>query len=263
MMIQRFDAVVVSDLHLGARNARTEDFLRFLDKLQTKRLIVNGDLFDDERLRSLRPCDIRLIEALRQYARVSEVEWLRGNHDPPEDWFNGLLGLQPLEETILDVYGAKYLVYHGHGFDRSMNLPNVVIATADAIYAGCQWIDPSHRLARVLKRKSKMFCRSVEQLRRRAIQMAHDRDLAGVILGHTHVAADAWFEGKHYLNSGCWTEKPCGFIGVRHGRAMHYTWNDGIVQPLEVQHDETQQSLPDSQHDRAIDWEYDGDLAVT
>ncbi len=147
-MSLRFDAVVVSDLHLGARNSCTDEFLKFLDALQTRRLIVNGDLFDDERLRSLRPRDIRVIDALRQYARTCQVEWLLGNHDPPEDWFAGLLGLNTQDEAYLDVGGGKYLVYHGHGWDRSMSLPTVVNATADAIYAGCQWLDPTHRLAR-------------------------------------------------------------------------------------------------------------------
>ena len=89
-----------------------------------------------------------LLTALRQYARTCQVEWLLGNHDPPEDWFAGLLGLNTQDEAYLDVGGGKYLVYHGHGWDRSMSLPTVVNATADAIYAGCQWLDPTHRLAR-------------------------------------------------------------------------------------------------------------------
>jgi hypothetical protein len=43
----RFDAVVVSDLQLGTQNSRSEDLLRFLDAIETDRLIVAGDVFDD------------------------------------------------------------------------------------------------------------------------------------------------------------------------------------------------------------------------
>ena len=41
----KFEAVVVSDLHLGARNSRTYDFLLFLESLETDRLISAGDIF--------------------------------------------------------------------------------------------------------------------------------------------------------------------------------------------------------------------------
>lgn len=232
LMMRKFDAVVVSDLHLGARNSCTDDFLRFLEFIDTDCLILNGDLFDDERLRRLRPCDVRVIDALRLFGQSRRVEWLLGNHDPPADWFAGLLGIETRDELLLDVGGRPYLVYHGHGWDRSLELPGILISTADWIYAGCQWVDPSHRLARVLKRKSKVFCRAVNKLRVCAIATAHERALAGVILGHTHVAHDGWFEGKHYLNSGCWTERPAGFVGVRQGRARHYTWNNGAAPKL-------------------------------
>jgi UDP-2,3-diacylglucosamine pyrophosphatase LpxH len=42
-----FDAVVVSDLHLGARNSRGTNFLRFLHTIRCQRLVLAGDLFND------------------------------------------------------------------------------------------------------------------------------------------------------------------------------------------------------------------------
>ena len=63
-------------------------------------------------------------------------------------------------------------------------------------------------------------------LQRRAVEEARRRRLDGVIVGHSHVARDVRVDGVHYLNSGCWTEKPASFIGIRGGDAKHYSWDD-------------------------------------
>lgn len=227
--MRHFDTVVVSDLHLGARNARTDEFLSFLRTIRADRLIVNGDLFQDPWLRGLRPADIEVLDGLRRYARYSDVLFLRGNHDPEESWYAGVLGLPVLDELPLTIGDARYLVYHGHGWDRAMELPSLVIAMADAVYAGTQWLDPTHRLAKALKRKCKTFCRAVKNLRIAAVNAARQRGFDGVILGHTHIQEDALIEDAgersiHYLNSGCWTEQPCNYIGIRHEQVKIYRW---------------------------------------
>jgi UDP-2,3-diacylglucosamine pyrophosphatase LpxH len=221
----KFDTIIVSDLHLGARNSRTYDILQFLESIEADRLILAGDIFDDPCLRSLRPCDVEVIDALRQMASHTQIEWLRGNHDPEAPWFSGLLGIDALDELLIDVGGQPYLVYHGHGWDRAMNWPKPVIATADAVYHGCQWLDPSHRLARFLKKRSKVFCRAVARMRHEARLAARRRELAGVILGHSHVVCDDRSEDVHYLNCGCWTEIPATFVGIRRGQARAYYWD--------------------------------------
>ncbi len=227
--MRHFDTVVVSDLHLGARNARTDEFLSFLRTIRADRLIVNGDLFQDPWLRGLRPGDVEVLDALRRYARYSDVLFLSGNHDPEEAWFPGVLGLPVLDELSITIGDARYLVYHGHGWDKAMELPSLVIAMADAVYAGTQWLDPTHRLAKALKRKCKTFCRAVKNLRTAAVKAARERGFDGIILGHTHIQEDEMVSDPgqktvHYLNSGCWTEQPCGYIGIRHDAAKIYRW---------------------------------------
>ena len=173
----------------------------------------------------LKQRDVQVVEALRQYALRVHVDWVVGNHDPPVEWFAGLLGIIAQEEVLLDAGGSQYLVYHGHGWDPSLAWPHVVVDAADAIYFACQWLDPSHRLARRLKRTSKHFCHVTEALRRCAIAEAQNRGLAGVILGHSHLACEEHLHGVHYLNCGCWTEKPSSFVGVNDNGARLYDWD--------------------------------------
>lgn len=223
-MVSDFDAVVISDLHLGARNARSDDFLRFLDWVDTPRLIVAGDIFDRPNLTSLGPRDMAVLAALRDFGRQQEVVWLRGNHDPSLELFSALLAIDARDELLVDVGPQTYLVCHGHEWDPSMRMPSLIVDAADGIYRLCQIVDPSHGLARRLKHRSKRFVRAVDSLRRGAVAAARSRALAGVILGHTHVASETWIDGVHYLNSGCWTERPSGFVGIRGNRARRYFW---------------------------------------
>jgi UDP-2,3-diacylglucosamine pyrophosphatase LpxH len=230
--MHQFDAIVISDLHLGARNCRSRDLIDFLRAVHTRHLIINGDVFQCPRLRGLSAADLAVLETLRGYGRRVRVSWLAGNHDPSREWFAGLLGIDLETELLLEAGCDTYLVCHGHVWDKALELPPLVLAAADAIYAAAQRIDPTHELARRLKRSSKRFCRAVEALRRQAVAAARRRGVAGVILGHTHVACDQRIDRIHYLNSGCWTEKPAAFVGVRNGLARQYFWDSDRAEPL-------------------------------
>jgi UDP-2,3-diacylglucosamine pyrophosphatase LpxH len=230
--MRQFDAVVVSDLHLGALNSRREDLLRFLDWLDTPHLILNGDIFDHPRLRRLGPADLEVIGRLRQRSEWSRVTWLRGNHDPSENWFRDLLGLAPCDELLLPVGGRPYLVCHGHVWDRSLDLPDWIITAAEAIYRLAQGVDGSHHLARRLKHGSRKFQRAIESMTSRAVETGRSRELAGIVWGHCHVAADQHLSGLHLLNTGCWTETPSAFVGIRDGVARTFFWDTSAPRRL-------------------------------
>jgi len=220
-----FDTVLVSDLHFGARNSRSEEFTAFLGWIRTPRLIVNGDLFECKRAGGLSASDIVALKALRSFARENHVDWLRGNHDPTADWCDGLVGLEMQTSLLLDVGARTYLVEHGDRWDTSLHWPWMIVSAAESVYRWSQRIDRSHRLARRLKRHSKRFSGVINAMRTGALSDVRNRGLHGVILGHSHVAADEREQGIHYLNSGCWTERPAGFVGVRRGVARAYAWD--------------------------------------
>ncbi|MEI6704788.1 MAG: metallophosphoesterase, partial [Deltaproteobacteria bacterium] len=114
-----FDTVIVSDLHLGASNARTEQFLHFLSWMRTDRLILAGDVFDRADLRWLDASSLRVMDALSALSQHHPVIWVRGNHDPVD---NPMLHsrIELCDETVLDVGQRRYLVCHGHVWDQSM-----------------------------------------------------------------------------------------------------------------------------------------------
>lgn len=225
----KFDSVIVSDLHLGARNSRAGEFLRFLDTISAETLIINGDIFDSNRLRGLEGCHVEVLGALRRLTSQTKIRWLIGNHDPAPHWFQDVLGVKAEHEIDLEIGDKRYYLCHGHRWDGAMHLPWFVVEGADAVYRGCQWLDPTHKLARHLKYKSKQFLKVAERMRNKAVTYARQHGYDGVIVGHTHMAGDLLLDGVHFLNSGCWTERPSNFVGVRQDVARVFSWEADVL----------------------------------
>jgi UDP-2,3-diacylglucosamine pyrophosphatase LpxH len=217
------NTLIVSDLHLGARNSRT-DLLTQLLTTSFDRLVLNGDVVDSPDLRRFRPCDWRVIDGLRAVGRSRELVMVRGNHDVPAHGdaaralttVTGLLGTEPREEYELDVGGGRYLVLHGDRFDCTMNL-TWVGDVADVFYRGVQRV--SRPAAHFLKVASKNVCGVAEAVQVGAVAYARERGFAGVITGHTHFHHDEHIDGLHFLNAGCWVDHPCTYVRVEGGTA--------------------------------------------
>jgi UDP-2,3-diacylglucosamine pyrophosphatase LpxH len=223
--------LIVSDLHLGARNSRTDLIAELLEG-DFDRLVLNGDTVDRPDLRLFRPCDWRVLDALRAVARSRELVLVRGNHDVPAhgdreraaNLLTGLLDTELRDEYALDVGGDRYLVVHGDRFDATMNLTWVGDA-ADLVYRGVQ--RASRPVAHFLKWGSKHVCGVVGAVQRGALAHARQRGFAGVITGHTHFHHDEFIDGLHYLNTGCWVDHPCSYVEVTEGEARLRHWVPG------------------------------------
>jgi UDP-2,3-diacylglucosamine pyrophosphatase LpxH len=223
--------LIVSDLHLGARNSRTDLIAGLLEE-DFDRLVLNGDTVDRPDLRRFRPCDWRVIDDLRGVARSRELVLVRGNHDVPDhgdreratNLLTGLLDTELRDEYVLDVGGDRYLVVHGDRFDVTMNLTWVGDA-ADLVYQGVQRV--SRSAAHFLKASSKHVCGVVGAVQRGALAHARQRGFAGVITGHTHFHHDEFIDGLHYLNTGCWVDHPCTYVEVNGRAARLRHWLPG------------------------------------
>ncbi len=85
-------------------------------------------------LHGLRPRHVHVLEVLRQFARSNRLVWLRGNHDPDEVWCREVLDLETHDELVVSVGRRRYLICHGHVWDRTLSLPSVVVHGADWVY---------------------------------------------------------------------------------------------------------------------------------
>ena len=77
-----YDAVVISDLHLGSPNCQAKQLARFLEgvrkgPLAAKRLILNGDVFDSIDFRRLKRRHWDVLSELRKLSDDVEIIWDR------------------------------------------------------------------------------------------------------------------------------------------------------------------------------------------
>lgn len=229
--------LILSDLHLGASNAQTDLQLAVLHS-DFDRLILNGDTVDHYDFRRFTPDHWAVLNRLRFVARERELILLRGNHDCKLPFVNDpnanhcllehLLGTEMLDQYELKAGSRKYLLLHGDQFDTTMNL-TFIGEVADWVYRRVQKV--SKGAARWLKAQSKLVCGVVEQVKQKACSYAKAHRYQGVIVGHTHFYCDETFGGIHYLNTGCWVERPCTYVEIDNGELNLRHWQAQETKP--------------------------------
>ncbi len=220
-----YDAVLLSDLHLGAESCQVQQLQEFVDALPpTSRLILNGDVLENTEFR-LTKQHWRVLSQLRKLADQLDLIWVRGNHDYDAESVAHLIGATFVPEYEFVSGGRRVLCVHGDAWDRFLTDHPIITCIADWFYLRMQrW---SRRLANRAKRSSKTFVRCVDRVRSEAIEYGNAKHADVVICGHTHSAEAPHGKAEApcaYYNAGCWTDHHCHFL----------TMQDGDVELLEV-----------------------------
>jgi UDP-2,3-diacylglucosamine pyrophosphatase LpxH len=206
----RVDTIIVSDLHLGSGVSRPDALRRMLRQQTFKRLILNGDIFDDMNIHRLRRRDWKLLSYIRKLARpplAVEVVWVAGNHDLLLRPLADLIGARVCREFSWLHCGRRFLAIHGHQFDTFIRERAFITSVATFLYACAQRIDTqNYRWSRFLKRRTKMWLRNSERVAHRAMEYAQRKQADVILCGHTHHPSRIEADGVLYLNSGCWTD---------------------------------------------------------
>jgi UDP-2,3-diacylglucosamine pyrophosphatase LpxH len=227
------DAVIISDLHLGAENCQAKPIADFLQQLldghlRTRQLIINGDVFDSIDFRRLKKTHWKVLSQIRHLSDKIDIVWIAGNHDGSAEIVSQLLGVRVVEQHLLTSGNKPILIIHGHAFDDFIEDHPVLTWIADLAYFLLQKIDRTHYIARLAKRKSKIFVRCTDKIRDGACALAARLHCDTVICGHTHHAEANEPSPEQpiaYYNSGCWTESPCTYLTIDDGevRLHHYS----------------------------------------
>jgi UDP-2,3-diacylglucosamine pyrophosphatase LpxH len=212
------DAVLLSDLHLGAEACHVKPLQEFFDALPaTERLILIGDVLENTEYR-LTKQHWRVLSHLRKLADQLELIWVRGNHDYDAESVAHLIGARFVSEFEFDSGGRRLLCVHGDAWDGFLTDHPVITNIADWFYLRMQrW---SRRLANRAKRRSKTFVRCVDRVRNEALAYGQAKRVDVVICGHTHFAEEPQLPitvPVAYYNTGCWTDHHCHYLTVDDG----------------------------------------------
>lgn len=225
-----FDAVIISDIHLGSNNCQAKNVCRLLEqigegKLALSRLILNGDVFNTTDFRRLSKDHWKILSLLSRLSEKIDIIWLCGNHDGSGGAFATLPGIPIKDDYILESGSERILILHGHIFDDFINNHPILTWLADCMYSFLQRIDRTHYFAKLAKHRSKTFLRVAKKVEEEAIELARRKDCTAICCGHTHAAVAHTEQPIAYFNAGCWTELPCTYLTVASGTVRLHTFH--------------------------------------
>jgi UDP-2,3-diacylglucosamine pyrophosphatase LpxH len=226
--MREIDTLIISDIHLGSPVCRSRSLLALLVHTRFRKLILNGDIFDDLDFTRLSKDDWALLAHFRELSSPGdprEVIWIAGNHDGPARTLGRLIGVPIVNEHMFRVNGKRCLAIHGHQFDRFLKKNIVISAIASSLYLFVQRIDTKNlRVSRHIKRMSKSWLRLSEKVAQGATWYGKFLKRAEVVFcGHTHREMHEAVNGVDYWNSGCWTDIPSAYITITDGNIELHT----------------------------------------
>lgn len=240
----RYRTVFLSDTHLGTRDAKASELLRFLKHIRCEKLVLNGDIIDFWSLRRTpywTPEHTAVIRRILKMAeRGTEVVYLRGNHDDlPADLTPLVLDRLRLEERHMHetLHGAKFLCVHGDAFDTVTTHARWLAVLGDIGYQQLLKINRHYNrwrawrgkgyfsLSQAVKHKVKSAVGFISDYERHLRGLALKEGCVGVICGHIHKPENKWISGVHYLNSGDWVESLTAIVEHRDGRMEVIDYN--------------------------------------
>ena len=257
---RQLELAVISDVHLGTYGAKATALLQYLQSIQPKTLVLNGDLLDLWQFSKSYFPDTHLLvlkEILSMMEQGVEVHYITGNHDEALRKFVGTrMGNLSIEnKLLLNLDGQKAWFFHGDVFDITMQhskwlaklgakgygmlilLNKFVNFTLKII--GRKQISLSKRIkdgvSQALKSKTKF-----EQT---AADIAISKGYQYVVCGHIHKPEIKQLSNAHgmvwYLNSGDWVENLTALeYNDKHWVIYRHSDDEAMKEPMYVSADD-------------------------
>jgi len=225
---RKVDVVVISDVHLGTYACKAQELVQYLQSIETRLLILNGDIFDGWQFSKhyFPPSHAFVIQQILNFiSRETEVIYVTGNHDEVLRKYADLcLGNFKLaDKALLEIDGKTHWIFHGDVFDHTTSTQAKLMARLGSHgYAFLLLANKCiNSISKFLGREKVSFAKSVmHQINKRIIKIeafenliadiAIEKRFATVICGHIHqpkireISTEAGV--VTYLNSGDWVE---------------------------------------------------------
>lgn len=227
-MVKRpVDIAVISDVHLGTIGCHALELVQYLNSIEPKHLILNGDIVDiwNFRKRYWPESHMLVIRTLlTMMTNGTDVHYLTGNHDEVMRKVSSLQ-LGPLfmkDSMVLELNGEKVWIFHGdvfditmkhskwiakiggRGYDLLIHLNRFVNYVSEKLGKG------KISLSKRIKDSVKKAVKFIDDFEMTAIELAIEQGYDYVICGHIHQPKIRGYENEHgsviYMNSGDWVE---------------------------------------------------------
>ena len=224
---RKIEISVISDVHLGTYGCQAKQLLTYLNSINPKKLILNGDIIDIWQFskRYFPKSHLKVIKKIIDMASEGvEVIYITGNHDDMLRKFSGTAigNIKIDDKAVLNLDGKKAWFFHGDVFDASIQNAKWLAKLGGYGYdmlilinrfinwclerMGREKYSLSLRIKNSVKKAVKYISDFEEVASDLAIQNGYDY----VICGHIHQPKMLHKKNKlgetTYLNSGDWVE---------------------------------------------------------
>ena len=217
----KYKTIVMSDLHLGARQSQTDKILKFLSENESDLLILNGDIIDGWAMKKnikWNKKNNKIVKSiLKKSKRGTEVIWLRGNHD---DFLNDFIPINfnkikiKEDHVFIGLDGRFYYAFHGDILDFVVIKARWLAVIAGHSYDFVIRLNtlynkirkkfrlPYHSLANMIKQSVKGAINFLDNFERNAENLTKSKGYDVAICGHIHHPNIK----ENYMNSGDFCE---------------------------------------------------------
>jgi UDP-2,3-diacylglucosamine pyrophosphatase LpxH len=224
----RYRTIIMSDLHLGARQSQTDKIIKFIEENQADKLILNGDIIDGWALKGNGKWTKDCTKIFRKFMKISEkgtkVIYIRGNHD---DFLKDFIPFKLNNIRIVRKYvhegidGRTYFCFHGDVLDfvimEARWLAVIggwsydIVIKFNTLYNKIRkWFNlPYHSLANTIKQSVKGAINFVSDFEQNAKGLTKQKGYDVAVCGHIHhpkLEDDYMNSGDFCENSTCLVE---------------------------------------------------------
>lgn len=221
------DIVVLSDLHLGTVGCHAVELTQYLNSIEPRVLILNGDIFDIWNFKKYYwpESHMRVVKCfLSMMTNGTDIYYLTGNHDEVIRKISSLQ-LGPLfvkDKLVLDLNGEKCWIFHGDIFDITMKQTKWIAKIGGKGYDMLivlnrlvNWFfekmgSTKISLSKRIKDSVKQAVRFIDDFEVSAMDLAIQNGYDYVICGHIHQPKIRGYQNDQgsviYMNSGDWIE---------------------------------------------------------
>ncbi len=224
---QQPEVVVLSDIHLGTIGCHAKEVLQYLESINPRILILNGDIIDiwNFRKRFFPKDHLRVLQKIMSMAQSGiTVYYLTGNHDELlrrfTDYEAG--GIHLKNKLVLNLNGKRAWIFHGDVFDVSIQNAKWLAKLGGWGYDVLIYMNrlmnqvlekfgrERYSLSKAIKNSVKKAVKYINDFENTASELAIDQGYDYVICGHIHQPQMRPVANKKgttlYLNSGDWVE---------------------------------------------------------
>lgn len=224
---RKLEIAVISDVHLGTYGCQAKHLLTYLNSIEPKKLVLNGDIIDIWQFskRYFPKSHMKVIKKVMSMASNGvKVIYITGNHDEMLRKFsNTAIGnISIVDKAVLELDGKKAWFFHGDVFDVSIQNAKWLAKLGGYGYDLLTLINrlinwyldkrgkDRYSLSQRVKNGVKGAIKYINDYEKVISEIAIKNGYDYVICGHIHQPKMEYFENKHgktmYLNSGDWIE---------------------------------------------------------